>query len=81
MESVILLSSDGSVSQISYVSKDLVDATLLDLLRGKMSFGNKSFALVQNENENEIVYIEDNVTKWVALKDFFAKIDMPGKIE
>jgi len=79
MELVTLVSSDGCVSQIS--SKDLVDSTLLDLLRGKMSFGNKAFALVQNEKENQVAYVEDNVTKWTTLTDFFAKINLQNKLD
>ena len=76
--SITIISSDGDVSQTQCASKGLADSTLLDVLRGKFSFGHKAFAIItnKNENENQVVYIEDNTTKWMPLTDLFERLNL-----
>lgn len=69
---VTVVSDDNTVTHEVFAAKDLADANLLDILRGKMSFGNKAFAIVESEKV-EIVFIEQNTTVWIEPKEFFNK--------
>jgi hypothetical protein len=77
--SITIISSDGDVSQTQCASKGLADSTLLDVLRGKFSFGHKAFAIITNKNENQVVYIEDNTTKWMPLTDLFERLNLTNR--
>jgi len=69
---VTVISDDNTITHETFVAKDLADANLLDVLRGKMSFGCQTFAIVESDKV-EIVFIEDNTTVWMDPKVFFQK--------
>lgn len=75
-----LVSSDGTIINEEFSQKDLADAYLLDMIRGKMSFGQKAFAIVSENEIAKYVIIKDNNTKWMTADEFFVVIDIESQL-
>jgi len=69
--SLIVYASDNTVEQNTMPSPDFADANLLDVLRGKESFGFEAFAIVTTGDKTSFVYIENNCTVWATPLEFF----------
>lgn len=75
-----IFTSAGEVREYESPAKDLVDAYLLDHLRGAMSFGQKAFALVLDGQATWFVIVESNSSVWLEPANFFERLEVESRL-
>lgn len=76
----VIIFSNLNINQINHFEDNsMIDVFLLDHLRTFTSQGNKSFAVVLDNFENDpkaqYVIIKDNCTLWMSAADFFKALN------
>jgi len=73
---VMIFSSDGEIKKGEFPNKDLAEEFIMKHLPRSISFGNKSFAVVENEEAVNYVIIEKNTPLWITAEEFFSRLNI-----